>query len=173
MALGERLLAATGARSPPDRQRAPQLPGRPRSPAAAALGPALGALHRQSPQPVGARAVALFARGSRHRRRAALRPLLFVPRRRPRGLHGRPERARLFLRLHGWCCSQAVALRGRRRRGAPRAEESDPRHARTSRKGRASEVPRGPAPLQKGRSPLVSAGASPIGRREGVAMWLC
>lgn len=161
MALGERLLAATGARSPPGRQRAPQLPGRPRSPAAAALGPALGALHRQSPQPVGARAVALFARGSRHRRCAALRPLLFVPRRRPRGprrpRHGRPERARLFLRLHGWCCSQAVALRGRRRQGAPRAEESDPRHARTSRKGRASEVPRGPAPLQKRRSSLVSA----------------
>lgn len=40
--------------------------------------------------------------------------------------------------------SQAVALRERRRRGAPRAEESGPRHARTrartSREGRASEV---------------------------------
>lgn len=36
--------------------------------------------------------------------------------------------------------SQAVALKERRRRGAPRAEESGPRHARTSRKGRASDV---------------------------------
>lgn len=68
--------------------------------------------------------------------------------------------------------NQAVALRERRRRGAPRAEESRPRHARAARKGGAglSRAVRS-RPVTERKEPIGQCGnGSPIGREESVAV---
>lgn len=102
-----------------------------RSPAATALGPPLGRLHRQLPQAVRTGAVRLRSRGSRRRRCAALPPLLLLRRLRPRGptrlLDGVPGCSRLFLRLHGRRSGPLIPWRPRCRRGAPHAGETDAR----------------------------------------------